>query len=66
MTKEQFAKKALRAASRKLPYKSDKAIKENLSFFCDDLAHAYRVGAEEAQREIVNRLIAVGTLETQR
>jgi hypothetical protein len=48
--------KAVRIASKKLPLRSDKAIRANLEFVTDDLAEAYRIGAEEAQREIVLRL----------
>jgi hypothetical protein len=48
--------KAIRAAAKKLPLRSDKVIRQNLEFVTDDLAEAYRIGAEEAQREIVIRL----------
>jgi hypothetical protein len=48
--------KALLAASKKLKFKSDKAIEETCEFAGMGAADAYRSGAEEAQSEIVNRL----------
>lgn len=50
---------ALRAATKKLPLKRAREIEENLSYFCGSMAEAYRVGAEEAQREIAGRIRAL-------
>jgi hypothetical protein len=50
---------ALRAARARLPLRGDKAINENLSWFADSLAEAYRVGAAEAQQEIVRRIASI-------
>lgn len=49
-------KTAIHTASKKLPFLSRKQQNEMLDFAADDLADAYRIGAEEAQREIVGRL----------
>lgn len=49
--------KAISAAKKKIRILGDKALNSNLSYFCDSLAEAYRCGAEEAQSEIVGRLI---------
>ena len=49
-------KKAIKTAGRKLPLKSEKARNEMLAFAADDMAEAYQIGVEEAQREIVYRL----------
>lgn len=48
--------KAIREAGKRLPFKSAKQQNEMLEFAADDLADAYRIGAEEAQREIIQRL----------
>lgn len=48
--------KAIREAGKKLPFTSRKSQNEILEYAADDLADAYRIGAEEAQREIVTRL----------
>jgi uncharacterized protein YaiL (DUF2058 family) len=48
--------KAVREAGKKLPFTSRKSQNEILQYAADDLADAYRIGAEEAQREIVERL----------
>ncbi len=48
--------KAIREAQKRLPFKSVKQRNEILSYAADDLAEAYRIGAEEAQGEIVARL----------
>lgn len=53
----------LKAASKKLPIKGDKALREELQWFTDDVAEAYRVGAEAAQSEIVARLHRLATTE---
>ena len=47
---------AIRAARAKLPLRGDKALQANLEMFCDSLAEAYRVGAEEAQHVIAVRI----------
>lgn len=51
--------KAIKAASKKLPIKGDRALNDILEFAADTQAEAYRIGAEEAQREIVARLHAL-------
>lgn len=54
--------RALVVASKKLPFKSDKAIDEMCDFAGMSNADAYRCGAEEAQNEVVRRLAALPTL----
>lgn len=56
--------KAIRIAGKKLPFKSAKQTNEMLEMFVGDFAEAYRVGAEEAQREIVARLVELRQAET--
>lgn len=46
----------LRAATKKLPIVADRKLSQQLQWVADDMAHAYRIGAEEAQAEIVYRL----------
>jgi hypothetical protein len=48
--------KAVRAAAKKLPFKSERSMEEMMEGFGFSLADAYRCGAEEAQDEIVRRL----------
>lgn len=48
--------KAIKEAAKKLPFNSRKQQNEILEYAADDLADAYRIGAEEAQREILRRL----------
>lgn len=48
--------KAVRAAARRLPIKSDKQLNDILEYAADDKAEAYRIGAQEAQHEIINRI----------
>lgn len=48
--------KAIRAAGKRLPFKPAKQQNELLEYAADDLADAYRIGAEEAQGEIIARL----------
>lgn len=52
---------AMRAAAKQLPFKSRKKITDMCDFAGLDPADAYICGAEEAQREIVNRLDALRT-----
>lgn len=51
--------RVLHAAAKELPFRSDQAIEHNLSFAAGSLAEAYRIGAEEAQAEILRRLRAL-------
>jgi hypothetical protein len=51
--------KALRAARAKLPLRGDKALQANLEMFCGSFADAYRIGADEAQREVARRIEAL-------
>lgn len=55
--------KAIRAASKRLPFKSAKQMNELLEYAADDLAEAYRIGAEEAQGQIVLRLKNLAALK---
>lgn len=56
---------AMRVASKKLKFRSEKAIEETCDFAGMSLADAYKCGAEEAQGEIVNRLAALRTFSVQ-
>lgn len=49
-------RKAIRVASRKLPFASESQQNEMLEYAAGSLAEAYRIGAEEAQGEIIRRL----------
>lgn len=48
--------KAIQEASKKLPFAPTKQTNALLEHAADDMADAYRIGAEEAQAEIVTRL----------
>ncbi len=48
--------KAIQVAKKRMPFKSAKQQNAMLEFAADDLAEAYRIGAEEAQQEILVRL----------
>jgi hypothetical protein len=50
-------KRAIRVASNKLPFKSEKSTNTMLEYAASDMAEAYRIGAEEAQEHIVQRLV---------
>lgn len=52
-------KKAISVASKRLPFKSAKQANKMLEYAADDKAEAYRIGAEEAQEEIILRLHAL-------
>jgi len=58
--------KAIREANKRLPFKSHKQTKDLLEFAADDLVDAYRIGAQEAQREIVVRLCLLKDREAQK
>lgn len=76
MTERITKKQALRAARAKLPLLGNKALQANLDLViggscgrCTEsraLAEAYRIGAEEAQREIAARIAAIATKEPKR
>jgi hypothetical protein len=51
--------KAIHAVERKIPFRSEKARNEMLSYAAGDLAEAYLIGAEEAQGEFLARLQAI-------
>jgi hypothetical protein len=51
-----FASEVRQSIQKRLPIKSQKALNEILQFAADDWADAYRIGAEEAQREIASRV----------
>lgn len=49
--------KAISAARKPLRFLPAKQQEKNLEFACGSLSEAYRIGAEEAQSAIVNRLL---------
>jgi hypothetical protein len=49
--------KAIKAAKKKIRVLGTAALNSNLEHFCGDFAEAYRQGVEEAQGEIVARLL---------
>lgn len=55
--------KAIREANKRLPFLPHRETKRLLEFAADDIVDAYRIGAEEAQREIVKRLCALSERE---
>lgn len=57
MTPQAAFKRAIRVASNKLPFKSEKATNTMLEYAASDMAEAYRIGAEEAQGHIIQRLV---------
>lgn len=48
--------RSIKAAAKKLPFKTRKQQNALLEYAADDLADAYRIGAEDAQQEILTRL----------
>ena len=54
--RDRFWNRAIKVANKKLRFLPDGKLEDNLAFCGDDLAAAYRCGAEEAQGEIINRL----------
>lgn len=48
---------AVKAVRKKIRVLGDKRLNKNLSFACGDLAEAYNVGVQEAQSEILDRLL---------
>ena len=55
--------RVLRAAGKKIPFASEKRQNDVLEFACGTLAEAYRIGAEEAQGEILRRLRELGEVQ---
>jgi hypothetical protein len=52
--------KVLALVRKCLPFRGSKAMEKNLEMACgEDLCEAYRIGAEEAQAEIYQRLAAL-------
>lgn len=51
--------KAISAARKKIRILSRKQLNQNLSFCCGDLADAFEAGVQEAQMDIVDRLLAL-------
>lgn len=51
--------RAVRAASAKMKFFSEKKIQASLEFATDSLAEAYLIGAQEAQQEIIARIMAI-------
>lgn len=49
-------KKAITVARKRIPTLRDRALNQNLSYFCGSYAEAFRQGVSEAQTEIVSRL----------
>lgn len=48
--------KVMLMATKRLPFKSEKATNAMLEYAAGDMAEAYRIGAEEAQGEIIRRM----------
>lgn len=48
--------RVMKAAKKRLPFLPDDKIRAHLAYVTDDVAEAYRAGAEEAQNEIIRRL----------
>jgi hypothetical protein len=74
MTERITRKQALRAARARLPILGDKALQGQLDFAigccsrCSEaraLAEAFRMGAETAQRLIVEKIDAIGAKKTE-
>lgn len=57
MTRQGALKKAIRLAGKKLPFRSERKMREYLGYACGSLEEAYKIGAEEAQAAIVQRLV---------
>lgn len=51
--------KALQVAGKKIRLLSAKALESNLDAFCGTFGEAFQCGVEEAQGEILSRLMAV-------
>ena len=54
--RDKFWRKAIVVASKKLKFLPERKLEENLEFAAGCLSEAYRIGAEEAQTEILSRL----------
>lgn len=51
--------KAIKAASKRLHFKSEKQTEAMLEYAAGTMTEAYRIGAEEAQGEIIGRLMSL-------
>ncbi len=56
MTEKVLRSAVLRAARKKLDFRPERELQENLEWAADNKADAYRIGAQEAQAEIIQRL----------
>jgi hypothetical protein len=50
-------RRAIKAASKKIRLLGNRLLNANLECCCGDMAEAYQVGVEEAQGEIISRLM---------
>jgi hypothetical protein len=64
--KQAILDKAIKEAGKRLPFKTDKQMNEMLEYAAGSLAEAYRIGAEEAQGVIVERLSLLKAKEQER
>lgn len=51
--------RAISAARKRIRILPEKKLNENLSYACGSLAEAYEVGVQEAQMDIVDRLLTL-------
>jgi len=65
MTKQGAFKKCIRTAGKKLPFRSERKMREYLGYACGSLEEAYMIGAEEAQNTIVQRLVNLAAGDTE-
>lgn len=56
---ERVMRKVIKIAGKRLPFKSEKSTNALLEYAAGDMAEAYRIGAEEAQTEIIRRLLTL-------
>ena len=54
--RDKFWRKAIPEVGKRLKFLPERKLEENLEFAAGCLSEAYRIGAEEAQTELISRL----------
>lgn len=54
--RDKFWRKAISEAGKRLRFLPDRTMEKQLDYAAGTMAEAYRIGAEEAQGEIIQRL----------
>ena len=57
--RDKFWRKAIAEAGKRLKFLPERVMEKQLDYAAGTMSEAYRIGAEEAQEEIIRRLIVL-------